>query len=75
MSHGGRSCQGEKTDSPSSRHKVRIILCIRYVAIFAVVSVMTLPFIIMNLPSPSKHSVEKVYMPCGNGKFRFLYII
>ena len=60
MSHGGRSCQGEKTDSTSSRHKARIVLCIRYVTIFAVASVMTLPFIIVNLPSPSKNAIGKV---------------
>ena len=60
MSHGGRSCQGEKTNSTSSRHKARIILYIRYVSIFAVASVTILPFILMNFRSPSKHAIEKV---------------
>ena len=57
---GDHSYLGEKTDSPSSRHKARIILCIPYVAIFAVASVMTLPLIIMHLPSPSENAIEKV---------------
>ena len=57
---GDHDGQREKTDSPSNPLKSRIILWIRYVIIFAVASVMTLPLIIMHLPSPSENAIEEV---------------